>query len=354
MLPLSSDIVHEESGLTNRSTGAALGAELEWTIAGRRPVSSGVRKQLSHCPGEELSDATLGRTISTLGQYEQLRSVPGAERLILFVHGFGGDYQKTWGNLPDYLGADPRFATANIYLFGYRTGAFRYFAAPLDALGQRLRTVLLVEQAGQHSAVTVIAHSMGGLVLKEAVAAALLSGDAHRLRPLRHVVFCSTPHLGEVKATAIARLGTHLAELRGLRAQLIDTHRVWQSRVNHVARADDDIAHERYTAQIRITNVWALSDWVVSRANASALTSDRDVVTVAGSHTSMIKPASAHDNVYRTISQLLQASEGYPDRALPSERIITTSLTLDDPSLHIANTHSIPDKYQSLCRKLSR
>jgi pimeloyl-ACP methyl ester carboxylesterase len=293
------------------------------------------------------------RTATNLGQYEQLRAVSGAERLIVFVHGFGGHYQKTWGDLPDYLGDDPRFLAADIYLFGFRTGLFRYFAAPLDALGQRLRTVLLVEQWGQYGSITVIAHSMGGLVVKEAVASALLSGQAHRLRPLKHVVFCSTPHLGEVKATALAVLGTHLGQLRALRNELIDTHRIWQSRVNYIARADDDIVHERYTAQIRITNVWALSDLVVSRANASALTSDRDVVTVAGSHTSMTKPIGAHDHVYQTISQLLQAGEGYPDRALPSERMITTSLTLGDPALQITDTQSIPDKYESLCRKLA-
>jgi pimeloyl-ACP methyl ester carboxylesterase len=303
-------------------------------------------------PTNEVLNDVPQRTTTNLGQYEQLRAVSGAERLIVFVHGFGGHYQKTWGNLPDYIGADPRFATTDIYLFGFRTGVFRYFAAPLDALGQRLRTVLLVERGGQYGSVTVIAHSMGGLVLKEAVASALLSGDAHRLRPLKHVVFCSTPHLGEVKATALALLGTHLGQLRALRSELIDTHRVWQSRVNYIARTDDDIVHERYTAQIRITNVWGLSDSVVSRANASALTSDRDVVTVAGSHKSMTKPIGANDHVYRTVSQLLQAGEGYPDRALPSERMIATSLTLEDPALHIADTPSIPEKYESLCRKL--
>ena len=302
--------------------------------------------------GEVLDEKAPERAPANLGEFEQLRSTPGAERLIVFVHGFGGHYQKTWGNLPDYLEADPRFATADIYLFGFRSGLFRYFAAPLDALGQRLRTVLLFEQADRYSSINVIAHSMGGLVLKEAVASALLSGEGHRLRPLKHVVFCSTPHLGEVKATALAVLGTHLGQLRALRSELIDTHRVWQSRVNYIVRADDDIVHERYTAQIRITNVWALSDLVVSRANASALTSDRDVVTVAGSHTSMTKPSGAQDHVYRSISQLLEAGEEYPDRALPSERVMTTSLTLGDPTLHIADTQSIPEKYESLCRKL--
>jgi pimeloyl-ACP methyl ester carboxylesterase len=300
-----------------------------------------------------LNEVTRTRKVYDLGQYEQIRSVQGAERLILFVHGFGGNYQRTWGSLPDYLAADPRFQDANIYLFGFRTGLLRYFAAPIAALAQRLKTILLFEQAG-YGAVTAIAHSMGGLVLKEAVASALLTGDSNRLKPLRHVVFCSTPHLGEVKATALAAMGTHFAELRALRSQLIETHGVWQTRVRHVAGADDDIVHERYTARMRVTNVWALSDWIVSRANASALTSDRDVVTVAGSHTSMVKPVNSEDNVYLTISQLLETDEGYPNRASPSERMMTTSLTLTDPTLHISDTQSIPDKYQSLCRRLYR
>ena len=294
------------------------------------------------------------REIRNVSRYEQLWRARRADRLVIFVHGFGGHYKKTWGGLPDFLAADPQFSQTDIYLFGFESGLLRYFVAPLDALGHRLRTVLIAQAARRYRSIAIVAHSMGGLVVKEAVASALLSGDAHKIRALRQVLFCSTPHLGEVKATALAILGAHLGQLSALRNEIVYTHGVWQNRIRYSPPQDDDIVHERYTARIRVTNLWGLSDWVVSRDNAAVLVSDQQVVTLPGTHRSMVKPSSSHDDVYSTIASLLIRRDTHRSGILPSERVLSTSRQLRDSSLHIASTQAIPEKYESLCGKLTQ
>src|SRR5688500_18895084 len=116
------------------------------------------------------------RITKRVGEFEEFRSVPSPAAVVVFVHGVTGDYRRTWASFPDFVCADERFDTTDIYLFGYRTGLLRYFDPDLDAIGERLRTVLLTELPPYQS-VTIVAHSMGGLITREAVASVLMNGS---------------------------------------------------------------------------------------------------------------------------------------------------------------------------------
>lgn len=293
------------------------------------------------------------RTKRQKGEHEELRSVSSADALVVFVHGLGGDYKKTWGQLPDFLCDDRRFANTDVYLFGYKTGLARFFVPPLDALGQRLRTVLLTELTASYSSITIIAHSMGGLVIKEAVASVVQSGTAQKLRFVGHVVFCSTPHLGSVKASFFPFLGKHARELRALKPKILDTHKLWLGRVNAAEPGPDDIIHERYTWKTRITNVWGLYDNVVSLANATALPSLEETVTITGTHTSMVKPPTREHNIYETLSGLLVFTPATSSK-LASDRIFQASEGLGSGDLIIRSTSEIPDRYEALCCRYSK
>lgn len=90
-----------------------------------------------------------------------------AEHVIVFVHGFGGDYLSTWGTLAKIL-EEPRFNRSYEFAFyGYATGLnrpVRPFSEQsadlndlLDKLGRRYKTI------------TVVAHSKGGLLTARAL-----------------------------------------------------------------------------------------------------------------------------------------------------------------------------------------
>ncbi|WP_133470629.1 esterase/lipase family protein [Paraglaciecola marina] len=284
-----------------------------------------------------------------LGWHEEVREVPKAGSLIVFIHGLGGNYKKTWGEFPDFLEQDDKFNNTDIYLFGFKSGFLRFFVSPIEALGQRLRTVLL-DASCKYEQITVISHSLGGLVVKEAIASILKTGDAHRVN-LHHAIFCSTPHLGSVTARFLAFLGGHINQLKVLQPKIIDAHTLWLARINSHKTSPNDIVHERYSKNIDITNIWASNDRIVSFGNATALPSQH-TITIEGSHTMMVKPETMDHHVYTTLSeQLVKAPVPKPIESSPSIQILADSAKLGD-ELKILNTLEIPVKYRALVKRV--
>jgi len=100
---------------------------------------------------------------------------PNNETAIVFVHGYGGDPKTTWGAFPDFLKQDARLNGWDIYSVGYTTGVWFdligiWKADPdLDALALLLRTVAKTAPLDQYKRLAFIAHSMGGLVVQDAL-----------------------------------------------------------------------------------------------------------------------------------------------------------------------------------------
>lgn len=288
----------------------------------------------------------MARAIRKLGKYEELHSVVSASERLIFVHGFGGHYQKTWGQLPCLMAEDSGFDHTDFHFLGYDSGVGKFLVADIASLAQRLITILLHECS--QDTVRIIAHSMGGLIVKEAVAEVLSYGKAQELSRLRHVVFCSTPHLGVVKANFFQFMGKHVKELKALGPAILKSHSIWMSRVvQRIPRLEEDITHERYSLSVIITNVWATNDKMVTFGNATALTADRDL-TLPGDHSSIVKPRSDKDQVYVDLTGALSLPL-IPREKSPSSRMIETSASLQDPILAVGSTLDLPDKYERLC-----
>ena len=287
------------------------------------------------------------REITKPSKFEELRSVGSASELLIFVHGLGGHYRKTWGQLPDFMEDDQRFDETDFYLLGYDSGLLKFFVPGIHTLAQRLITILLHEYTSQDT-VRIISHSMGGLIVKEAISQALLDGKAQELSRLRHVIFCSTPHLGETKANILQFIGRHLKELKALKPTTMASHKIWISRVTQTSsRLEDDISHERYALAVRITNFWGLSDKMVTEVNATALPTDENLI-VPGDHSSIVKPRNTDDQVYLDLSSVLNSSVTSRNPR-PSERIMARSRSLGDSNLVIRRTLELPERYEQLC-----
>src|SRR4051812_28843255 len=85
-----------------------------------------------------------------------------AKDVIVFIHGFIGDYLDTWGK-PKVLLDDPRFNRNYDFVFyGFKTAlygdvpAFEEEAAKLDGVLTRLQ--------GNYNSITIVTHSKGGLL----------------------------------------------------------------------------------------------------------------------------------------------------------------------------------------------
>jgi pimeloyl-ACP methyl ester carboxylesterase len=113
---------------------------------------------------------------------------------IVFVHGFTGDWQKTWGRIPEFL--RPALKTWDFYGFGYesrrRFDLLRFWStdAGISVIAEMLYAKS-VNELKDYKALAFVAHSMGGLVAQQA-----LTTRADLRARLTHVFFFGTPSAG--------------------------------------------------------------------------------------------------------------------------------------------------------------
>ena len=129
-----------------------------------------------------------------------IRSLPGCERAVVFLHGFSGDRDDTWDRLPGLLGT--HLADWNIYTLGYAT-TFRpdlvgvWSADPdLPILATMLMTQASIDPLKRYGSLALVAHSMGGLVVQRA-----LVDDYALADRTKAVVLFGTPSAGLRKAS---------------------------------------------------------------------------------------------------------------------------------------------------------
>lgn len=164
----------------------------------------------------------------------------GAERLIVFVHGFGGEALGTWGGMEATLVEHMNAASSDIVFYGYGSmraqptasaGLLRGF---LDAAGENNASWLrALERAVPGSTprtydeILIVAHSLGAPVARRATLNALQAGSVWA-SAVRLVLFAPA-HLGSLLHERRAELGVisgsivgTLLALVGLRALSVE------------------------------------------------------------------------------------------------------------------------------------
>jgi len=118
----------------------------------------------------------------------------GHDKLIVFVHGFTGSGEKTWGLFPKLLREDSELKGVDVYVWDYPTLLLKRNPS-IEDIGQALRTAL-VEQFPAYKSIYLVGHSMGGLVLQSMVTEELKHGRANNLKRIKHLIFFGTPNRG--------------------------------------------------------------------------------------------------------------------------------------------------------------
>jgi pimeloyl-ACP methyl ester carboxylesterase len=128
------------------------------------------------------------------------------EAAVVFVHGFTGDWQKTWGRIPEFLAADQKLKGWDLFGFGYESRrrfdllGFWSADAALPEIATKLYTTICADvPLGKYKAIALVAHSMGGLVVQEAV-----TTHADLRTRTTHLILFGTPSAGLVKADKLA------------------------------------------------------------------------------------------------------------------------------------------------------
>jgi predicted alpha/beta hydrolase family esterase len=127
-------------------------------------------------------------------------SSPQNRAAIVFVHGFTGDLRKTWRNIPDLLHADGHLNDWDMVGFGYVSTRLFDLAglwsadAALPEIARMLQSRPEIS-ANKYDRLAFVAHSMGGLVVQQAI----VSSEQLRDR-VSYVALFGTPSNGLEKA----------------------------------------------------------------------------------------------------------------------------------------------------------
>ncbi len=117
---------------------------------------------------------------------------------VILIHGWNGG-EFTWPPATELIRMEQQLQR-DIYFFTYRTGIIANRYPPIEILEEKLDRFL-----GRYKQVDIVAHSMGGLLLRQYL-------SHHADNPVRRVVFLSTPHFGTRAARLLAELGSLQAE----------------------------------------------------------------------------------------------------------------------------------------------
>ena len=127
-----------------------------------------------------------------------------AAAAIVLIHGFGGDATVTWGKFPELLAADPSLRGWDVYSMGYSTSLSLdvsgiWAADPeIITLGGVLDTAAAAPPLDHYRSLAFFAHSMGGLMLQQALVTA-----PDLVERTEAVLLFGTPSAGLVKARGI-------------------------------------------------------------------------------------------------------------------------------------------------------
>ena len=117
---------------------------------------------------------------------------------VILVHGWNGS-EFTWSDV-EALRRFEAHMHRDIFFFTYRTGLVGGRFPPIEVLEEELERYLL-----PFKQVDVIAHSMGGLIVRQYL-------THHSKHPIRRLVFLSTPHFGTNAAALLESVASVSAE----------------------------------------------------------------------------------------------------------------------------------------------
>ena len=234
------------------------------------------------------------------GDYSGLIHDPPRSRLVLFIHGLGGDEKTTWGKFPKLIAHDPELAKHyDVASFGYPTGIGRGPSA--SEIADLLKSEIDREYS-HYSDIAIIAHSLGGLIARRYIANLLEQGapDGVELKVRRLITF-ATPHLGAILAVIsdkIPLVGQQVKDLSIDSEFLLTLGSAW---------------HRQLAEQkLKTRYVVALEDQLVTKTSSLGPQRSDGYATVRGGHMDCVKPDDAeHESFKEAKSFLMDDSAGH-------------------------------------------
>tara|TARA_R110001583_G_scaffold43838_4_gene139260 strand:- start:3472 stop:7386 length:3915 start_codon:yes stop_codon:yes gene_type:complete len=206
-------------------------------------------------------------------------------KYIVFVHGLGGEIEKTWGKFPQFLMDDDEIEHTVIQ-YGYTSPnpiKQCYLPAPsILSIANGLLTNITTRCDIEHDDIILVGHSLGGLVIRRLLLRLDAKGTKHNIRK---VCFFDVPHEGSGFANVgkhIAFLNRHLKSLASNATELDDLNEQW--------------VDKKLDANLTILSVIDANETVVSAMSSKSIFRHHPIETInCVNHSSIVKPNSDDD-----------------------------------------------------------
>lgn len=159
---------------------------------------------------------------------ENFRITENANNLIIFVHGFSGLAESTFGSIPSLLMKQEKLVGWDMIPLGYAENILpelghNVWASTIDInIIASYLTSSIKHNYSKYKRIAIVAHSLGGLVVQEAI----LGLKDNELKKLSHVLLFGTPSAGisakileETKQENLKELNENSSYIKNLRSQ---------------------------------------------------------------------------------------------------------------------------------------
>lgn len=231
-----------------------------------------------------------------------------SEAAMVFIHGFGGDVEKTWGQFPTLLCSEPRTEKWDIYSIGYpsslRIDVPNLWSADpeLKTLAIELRTTLSLPPFAGYKVIAIAAHSMGGLVVQRA-----MLDDPNLTARISYAIFFGTPSGGLAKAGLISRLKRQARDMAQGSTFITNLRKDWTNKFSG-----------KYSFDMRV--VAGDRDEFVPIASSLEPFPDSMQSVVPGNHLEIVKPILKEDKSVLLVVDVL-AGDHYARGVIDGARL---------------------------------
>lgn len=218
---------------------------------------------------------------------------------VIFVHGLSGSAKHTWSNMTTCLQGDPDFGDVAVDYYSYPTRLLRLpFTPPLPGLRQLsdgLKT-FLEERHGSRSSIHIVAHSLGGLIVRHMVTSAIRTGT-----------------LGNIKKIALLAVPNTGATLANIGSLVSFSHRQLKSLCKDeqgLSSLNIDWEQLKVEDKIQVRYIMGGSDRTVPTESAAPyIGRDNKSVLINADHRSIVAPDNSDDIRYKTVKRFLIGEE---------------------------------------------
>ncbi len=223
--------------------------------------------------------------------------ITGHDKLVVFVHGFTGSPNKTWGLFPQLLREDPELTGVDVWVWDYPTSLLQQNPS-IEEIGQSLRTEL-GERFSTHKVIYLVGHSMGGLVIQSMITEELKQGRAYNLKRIKHIILFGTPNRG-AQVPELLKINSQLKQL-SINSSHIET--LLNEWVNRVYNPNIQTGDENSKLRIPVTAAAGLQDHFVTPESAKSFFRDPEPIVVPGDHSTMKEPHDREALAYLVVKR---------------------------------------------------